>query len=135
MTRAERELHALKREMLLARAAAERAALAHQLDTLEARSHSGVAGLILGGAQRARASGWLDVATSAVRIARSRPWLLPAVVGGITRLTRSRTLLRYMALAGAVAVAVWWLRKRRAAALQDAAGAEAGEPLSGVDDY
>jgi hypothetical protein len=122
MTRAEQELRALRREMLLARAAAERASLADQLDALETRTNSGVAGLLIGGARRARESGWIRVAASAVRIARSQPWLVPAVVGGVARVARSRAL-RWVVLAGVVAAAVWWARSE----LRPAPLADAGE--------
>lgn len=110
MARAEQELRELRRELLLARGRAEREMLAGQLDRLESRSRSGVAGLVLSGAQRARASGLLGVAMSAVRVARAQPWLVPAVAGGVVKLARSRTL-HWVALAGAVAAVVWWLRQ------------------------
>lgn len=122
MARAEQELRELRRELLLARGKAEREMLADQLDRLESRSRSGVAGLVLSGAQRARASGLLGVAMSAVRVARAQPWLVPAVAGGVAKLARSRTL-RWVALAGAVAAAVWWLRQ--------SPGTTPSNPLSG----
>jgi hypothetical protein len=99
--------------------------LASQLDRLESRSRSGVAGLVLSGAQRAKASGLLGVAMSAVHVARARPWLVPAVAGGVAKLARSRTL-RWVALAGAVVAAVWWLRQRPGTAPSAPMSGEAG---------
>lgn len=110
MPRAELEQRALRRELLLVRAAAERAALADHLNELSARGRSGVPGLLMRGAGSAQRSGWLRFASSALRIVRSQAWLLPAVVGGVTRVARSRTL-RWMVLAGAIA-GVWWLWQR-----------------------
>jgi hypothetical protein len=110
MPRAELEHRALRRELLMVRAAAERAALADHLDELSARGRGGVPGLLMRGAGSAQRSGWLRFAGSALRTVRSQPWLLPAVVGGATRLARSRTL-RWLVLAGAIA-GVWWLWQR-----------------------
>lgn len=132
MARAEQELRELRRELLLARGKAERELLAGQLNGLESRSRSGVAGLVLRGAQRARASGLLGVAISAVRAARAQPWLVPVVAGGVVRLARSRTL-RWVALASAVAAAVWWLRAGPGSATSRPLFGETG-PLSPVDD-
>lgn len=127
MARAEQELRELRRELLLARGRAEREMLAGQLDRLEARSRSGVAGLVLSGAQRARASGLLGVAMSAVRVARAQPWLVPAVAGGVVKLARSRTL-RWVALAGAVAAAIWWLRQSPDTAPSNELSGKSGPP-------
>jgi hypothetical protein len=127
MARAEQELRELRRELLLARGKAEREMLAGQLDRLESRSRSGVAGLVLSGAQRAKASGLLGVAMSAVRVARAQPWLIPAVAGGVAKLARSRTL-RWVALAGAVAAAVWWLRQRPRTVPSNPMSGEPGPP-------
>ncbi|MGE5713363.1 MAG: hypothetical protein ACM32F_05770 [Betaproteobacteria bacterium] len=110
MARAEREQRALRRELLLARAAAERVMLADQLETLETRSRTGIAGLLIGGARRAGSSGWLGTARSVVRLARAQPWMVPVVVSGVARLARSRTL-RWLVVAGTVAAVVWWIRK------------------------
>jgi hypothetical protein len=109
MTRAEREL---RREMLILRAAIERTELAAQLDSIDARTRVGrtVAGALLGHAGP-KAGGWLGMTASAVRLARSQPWIVPAAVGGLVRVARSRTL-RWVALAGVVAAVVWWARRR-----------------------
>lgn len=133
MARADREHRALRRELLLARAAAERVMLADQLDTLERRSRTGVAGLLIGSARRATSSGWLGTAASAVRIARAQPWVVPAVVGGVAKLARSRTL-RWVVVAGAVAAAVWWLRKGGASTSSDETSGEAVSPLPDLGD-
>lgn len=116
MARTEVEQRALRRELLLARAAVERAALTDRLDELERRSRSGLPGALLRGASSARRSGLLGVAATGIRIARSQPWLVPAVVGGAVRLSRSRTL-RWVALAGLAAAAIWWLRRQNGAAV------------------
>jgi hypothetical protein len=133
MARAEREHRALRRELLLARAAAERMMLADQLDTLESRSRTGVAGLLIGGARRATSSGWLGTVASAVRIARAQPWVVPAVIGGVAKLARSRTL-RWLVVAGAVAAAVWWFRKGGASATSDGTSGEVATPLPDLGD-
>jgi hypothetical protein len=115
MARTEVEQRTLRRELLLARAAVERAALADRLDELERRSRSGLPGALLRGASSARRSGLLGVAASGIRLARSQPWLVPAVVGGAVRLSRSRTL-RWVAVAAVVATAVWWVRRQSGSA-------------------
>jgi hypothetical protein len=109
MGRAELEQRALRRELLLVRAAAERAALGDRLDRLETRSDSGVTGLLLRGVVGARRSGLLGWAASGLRIARAQPWLVTAVAGAAVRLARSRAL-RWAVLAAVVAGAAWWLR-------------------------
>jgi hypothetical protein len=115
MARTEVEQRTLRRELLLARAAVERAALADRLDELERRSRSGLPGALLRGASSARRSGLLGVAASGIRLARSQPWLVPAVAGGALRLARSRTL-RWVAVAAVVATAVWWVRRQSGSA-------------------
>jgi hypothetical protein len=133
MAQAEREHRALRRELLLARAAAERVMLADQLDTLETRSRTGVAGLLIGGARRARSSGWLGTAASAVRVARAQPWVVPAVVGGVLKLARSRKL-RWLVVAGAVAAVVWWIRKDGDSTPSAGMEGEAATPLPDLGD-
>lgn len=115
MTRAEREHRELRREMLLVRAAVERAELAARLDSIDARTRVGreVAGAFLGH-NRSSTSSWLRVVASAVRFARSQPWIVPAVIGGFARVARSRTM-RWISLAGLVAGAVWWVRRLESA--------------------
>jgi len=113
MTRADREQRELRRETLLLRAAIERTELAAQLDSIDARTRTGraVAGALLGHAGPG-AGGWLGVAASVARLARSQPWIVPAVVGGLVRVARSRTL-RWVALAGVVAGVAWWASRNR----------------------
>ncbi|MBS1135324.1 MAG: hypothetical protein H6R02_2465 [Burkholderiaceae bacterium] len=105
MARADAEQRALRQELLLVRAAVERAALADQLGRLESRSSHGLPGLLFAGADGARRSGLLRFATSTYRVVRSQPWLVPTVAG----IARSRAL-RWLVLAGAVAAAAWWIR-------------------------
>jgi hypothetical protein len=114
MARADVEQRALRRELLIARAAAERAVLAERLDVLELRSRSGLPGALLRGAGGARRSGLLGVAATGIRLARSQPWLLPAIAGGALRLARLRTL-RWVAVAAVVAAAFWWVRRQSGA--------------------
>ena len=105
MPRADAEQRALRQELLLVRSAAERAALADELERFEARSSHGLPGLLFAGAGSARRSGLLRFATSTYRIVRAQPWLVPTVAG----IVRSRAL-RWLVLAGAVAAAAWWVR-------------------------
>lgn len=115
MTRADREHRALRRDMLLVRAAAERAEFTTRLDAIDATTRTGraVVGAMLGRTPE-NAGGLLRVAASVVRIARSRPWILPAVIGTVARVGRSRAL-RWIVLGGAVATAIWWLSRQRSA--------------------
>jgi hypothetical protein len=112
MTTADRELHALKRDLLLVRAAAERAQLAHQLDRIQGRTR-GVrrAAGVLAGSPKLAGTPLLGAAANAIRFVRSRPWIVPAVATGVSKLSRSRAL-RWALLAGAVATAAWWIISR-----------------------
>ncbi len=113
MTAADRELHELRRDLLLTRAAAERAQLAHQIDRLRTRAagRRSVAGFALRAILRARRSAPLGLLLTVLRFARRQPWLVSAVVAGAARLRRARAL-RWLLLAGAIAGAAWWLRRR-----------------------
>ncbi len=130
MARADAEQRALRQQLLLVRAAAERSALADQLDRLESRSSHGLPGLLFGGADGARRSGLLRFATSTYRIVRAQPWLVPTVAG----IARSRAL-RWLVLAGAVAAAAWWIRNSvTSLSTSDGEdGSEAVAPDSGFD--
>jgi hypothetical protein len=105
MARADAEQRALRQQLLLVRAAAERIALADELGRLESRASHGLPGLLFAGADGARRSGLLRFAISTYRIVRAQPWLVPTVAG----IARSRPL-RWLVLAGAVAAAAWWIR-------------------------
>ena len=111
MTTADRELHALKRDLLLVRAAAERAQLAHQLDRIQGRTR-GVrrAAGVLAGSPKLAGTPLLGAAANALRFARRQPWVVPAVVTGVSKLSRSRTL-RWALLAGVVVTAAWWISR------------------------
>ena len=113
MKTADRELHELKRDLLLVRAAAERAQLAHQLDRFQERTRGvrRVAGLLAGSPQGAGTS-LLGAAANALGFARRQPWVVPAVVTGVSQLSRSRTL-RWALLAGVVVTAAWWISRTR----------------------
>jgi hypothetical protein len=103
---------ALRRELLIARAAAERAALGQQLDQFGFRTQGiqGVARLAADGLGWARTAAPLAAAGSTVRYLRERPWLLSSGVALATRLARSRTF-RWIAAAAVVGVAVWIFRR------------------------
>ncbi|HQR70304.1 MAG TPA: hypothetical protein PLE54_06855 [Burkholderiaceae bacterium] len=129
MPRAEARERALRRELLLVRAATERLTLTIELQQLGSRAGQGLPGLLFTGARRAQRSGLLQLAASALRIARAQPWLVPAVAGGIARVARSRTL-RYAALAALAAGAYWWYRHR----VHEAAGNTEEESVTTAPD-
>lgn len=132
MPRAELEQRALRRELLLARAAAERVALVDQLDAVATRTRRGLPGLLIRGAGSAQRSGWLRFAGSALRVVRSQAWLLPAVWGVASRLARSRPL-RWIALAGVIG-GVWWLWQRSSSAeVPETATDSADSSLASLD--
>jgi hypothetical protein len=112
MPTADHELNALRRDLLLVRAAAERAQLAHQLDRIQGRTRGvrRAAGFLAGSSQLTGAP-LLAAAANAIRFARRQPWVIPAVVTGASKLSRSRAL-RWALLAGVVATAVWWISGR-----------------------
>ena len=111
MTTADRELQALKRDLLLVRAASERAQLAHQLDRIQGRTRGvrRVAGILAGSPKLAGAP-LLGVAANALRFVRRQPWIVPAVATGVSKLSRSRPL-RWALLAGVVVTAAWWISR------------------------
>jgi hypothetical protein len=123
------EQRALQRDLLLARAAAERVALATQVGKLRERGRTprGIASLLFRGARSAQRSHLVGFATMATRLARAQPWLVPAVIGGTAKLARSRTL-RWLVVAGAAGAAAWWFLQRE----DDPgdAGAAAGLPAA-----
>jgi acetylornithine/succinyldiaminopimelate/putrescine aminotransferase len=127
MAAADRELRTLKRDLLLARAAVQRAQLAHQLDRLQGRTHGvrHLAGSVLG-TRLLSSAPLLMAAANAVRFVRRQPWVVPTVVTSVARLSRTRTL-RWVVLAGVVAAAAWWIRQARATAA--AAPGSSVEPL------
>jgi hypothetical protein len=106
MPAADEELRALRRDLLLARAAAERAQIALQLERLGARTRSvrGVAGTLFAGGT---AGSPLGLMARTVGFVRRQPWILPAAVKLVTAVVRSRTA-RWVLL-GAAAAAVWWI--------------------------
>jgi len=111
MPRAEIELRAARRELLLVRAAAERAALASQLDAIGERTRTGLPGFLLHGDHSSQRSRGLRFAASVLRIVRTRPWLVPTLVGALPRLARARTL-GWIALVGLAVVGVWWFNRQ-----------------------
>jgi len=115
MAAADRELRALKRDLLLARAAVQRAQLSHQLERLQGRTHGvrSMAGSVLG-SRFLPSAPLLIAAANALRFVRRQPWVIPTMVTGATKLGRTR-ILRWVVLAGVVAAAAWWLRQARQA--------------------
>src|SRR4029434_5169783 len=90
MTPAERELRELRRELLLWRAAAERAQLAHQVGLLT--GGAGVwtpATLAVRAAFALRRSGFIETVLAALRLARHQPWIVSCTLGRLSRLRRT----------------------------------------------
>src|SRR4029434_11036592 len=112
MTPAERELRELRRELLLWRAAAERAQLAHQVGLLT--GGAGVwtpATLAVRAAFALRRSGFIETVLAALRLARHQPWIVSGTLAGLSRLRRT-TLTRWLVVAGVVVLAAAWLRRQ-----------------------
>jgi hypothetical protein len=124
MARVHDEQRALRRELLLVRAAAERNALAMQLDQLEHRSRTGLAGVLLRSVGGARRAGVAGIAAAALRLARAQPWLVPAAASGVMRIARSRPL-RWLAVAALVGGFIWWRRANIAGRALDGAAVDA----------
>lgn len=103
---------ALRRELLIARAAAERAALGAQLDRFDFRTRrlQGVAQLAAGGLGWMPASGPLATAASALRYLRKRPWLVSTGIALASRFAKSRTL-RWVAAAAVIGTGIWVVRR------------------------
>lgn len=103
---------ALRRELLIARAAAERAALAAQLDGFDFRTRrlQTVAQLAAGGLGWMPASQPLAAAASALRYLRERPWLVSTGIAVAGRFARSRAL-RWVAAAAVIGAGIWIVRR------------------------
>src|SRR5215470_1642382 len=100
MNPAERELRELRRELLLARAAAERAQLAHQVGLLTGGAGTWTpATLAVRAAFALRRSSLIETILAALRVARRQPWIVSAVLAGFARLRRA-TLTRWLFAAG-----------------------------------
>jgi len=109
MARAEFDQRALRRDLLLARAAAERHVLADRLGALRTLSHQGLPGLLLRGDHPL----WLKISSGLWRLFRQQPWLASTLVGGVARLLRARATRR-AALATLAAGGLWWWFRRGA---------------------
>jgi hypothetical protein len=133
MTPADRELRELRRELLLARAAAERAQLVHQIGLVTggAVGARAVAARVLRSALSLRRNEFLGALTTLLRFARRQPWAVATLVAGVSRLRRAH-LLRWLIVAGAIVGTVWWLRRRAptAAHRSDDVPAEGDEAAS-----
>jgi hypothetical protein len=127
MAAAERELRALQRELLLTRAAAERAELVVRLAEFGDRTGTvrRIAGSVLGIA--APVSAPLAMAAAAVGFARRQPWILPTAVKLLTSVARSRAG-RMALVTGLVAAGAWWLMRRPSTAPDAAAPVSTPEP-------
>jgi hypothetical protein len=127
MAEAERELRALQRELLLTRAAAERAELAARLGQFGDRTSTArrLAGSVLGIA--APAATPLGMAAAALGFARRQPWILPTAAKLLTPVVRSRSG-RVALVAGLIAAGAWWLMRRPTAAPDAAAPVLTPEP-------
>jgi len=103
---------ALRRELLIARAATERFALREQLDQIEFRTHGvqGIAQLAAAGLGWGPAKTPFAAAKSALRFLRTRPWLVSVGVALGARVIRSRTL-RWIAAAAVVGAGIWLVRR------------------------
>lgn len=112
MTSEQSANRALRRELLIARAAAERASLAAQLDGFDFRTRKlqGVAQFAAGGLGWMPAAPPLAAAASAVRYLRERPWLVSAGIAVAGRIARSRAL-RWIAAAAVIGAGVWVVRR------------------------
>lgn len=107
MARDGHDQRALRRDLLLARAAAERIILADRVDALRALAHQGLPGLLLRSSSRGERPQLLKVAAGLWRLFRQRPWLASTLAGGAVRLLRTRWTRR-AAVAGLAAAGLWW---------------------------
>ncbi|MBM4181141.1 MAG: hypothetical protein FJ209_06275 [Betaproteobacteria bacterium] len=107
MARGGRDQRALRRDLLLARAAAERIILADRVDALRGLARQGLPGILLGASSRGERPQLLKVAAGLWRLFRQRPWLASTLAGGAVRLLRTRWTRR-ATLAGLAAAGLWW---------------------------
>lgn len=116
MPRAAREQRALRRDLLRARAAAERLALAGDLQSLHALARRGLPGVLLGAARTDETARLPGLIAGVWHFLRRRPWLVSSLAGAGVRLLRARparrALLAGLALGG---IAWWWHRRREPA--------------------
>lgn len=134
MTAADRELRELRRELLLARAAAERAQLVHQIGLVTGGATGGraVVARALRSAFSLRRNELLRALIKLLRFARREPWVVSTLVAGVVRLRRSR-MLRWLIVAGAIAGAAWWLRRRAEDAADRSEASGEGDELAAAD--
>jgi hypothetical protein len=127
MAEAERELRALQRELLLTRAAAERAELADRLAQFSDRTRTArrLAGSVIGIA--APSATPLGMAAAAVGFARRQPWIVPTAAKLLAAVARSRSG-RLALVTGLVAAGAWWLMRRQPAPPDAAVPTSTPEP-------
>jgi hypothetical protein len=99
--------------LLLARAAAERAQLVHQIGLVTGGKQGAraVAARLLRSALSLRRNEWLGALIRLLRLVRRQPWIVPTFAAGVVRLRRAH-VLRWLIVVGAIAGAAWWLRHR-----------------------
>jgi hypothetical protein len=134
MTAADRELRELRRELLLARAAAERAQLVHQIALITggAVGGRGVAARALRSALHLRRNDLLGALITLLRVARRQPWAVSTLVAGVVRLRRAH-VLRWLFVVGAIAGAAWLLRHRVRSAADPAEQPSDGDHTAAAD--
>lgn len=107
---ADRELRALRIELLIARAELERQQLLQGLDGIEGRTR-GVRRLARALMPR-KPERAMRLASTAIAIARRQAWIAPIVAGLARRALRVRAV-RWVLLFGAVAATAWWFVRSR----------------------
>jgi len=107
-------LRAMRRELLVARAAFEREELLQHMDTLRGRLRPAriVANAAHSGMQRLREARFAGVGSAALRVLARNPWLIASLLATLRRGRVLRLGLLGVAAAGA---AWWWTRHRRMA--------------------
>jgi len=106
MPRIDPALRAMRRDLLVARAALEREELLQHMDTLRGRTRPAriVADAAASGVQRLRNARYAGLGAAALRVLARNPWLLASL---LATLKRGR-VLRLGFLGIAVAGAAWW---------------------------
>ncbi|HTN48681.1 MAG TPA: hypothetical protein VMK32_04545 [Burkholderiaceae bacterium] len=124
---ADRELRALRIELLRARAEMERQLLLQQIDAIGGRTRAvrGIARALAGRRPSERA---LNLAATAIGLVRRQPWIVPTVAGIAVRALRIRAL-RWALLVGGAAAAAWWLIRGKPAGA-DAPADDANDPAA-----
>jgi len=117
MSRTDPALRAMRRDLLVARAALEREELLEHMDTLRGRSRPAriVANAAASGMYRLRNARYAGVGRAALRVLVRNPWLIASLLAALRRGPLLRLGVLGVAAAGA---AWWWSRHLRAAPAQ-----------------